>query len=268
MNSIDRHIALTEEAQQKQKATLVVWPETALPIFPTLDPLLSDVMTRTVLSNEYNLLTGAPFIINKSGNYDLYNSALLLTKRKSYTTYFKRHLVPFGEYIPLRSILPLPGPIVNSMSDFSKGRSAAPLLMADIKIGVLICVEAIYPDLARQSTNQGATLLANITNDAWFGRSSAPLQHLAMTIFRAVENRRSLARAANTGFSAFVMPSGKLNQQTALFSADHISSKLPIFTQLTFFTRLGYFFPLFCAIATFLIILKQTKIVDKNNTKK
>ena len=254
-NAIDRHIELTNQARRNVPAALVIWPETALPIFPTLDPLMPQVLQRTVDSHDYALLSGAPYITGTPHQYDIYNSALLLRHDSGQGRYFKRHLVPFGEYIPLRSVLPLPGPIVNSIHDFSAGTSAAPLSLDTIKIGMLICVEAIYPELARKSTRAGANLLVNITNDAWFGRSSAPRQHLAMTIFRAVENRRSLARAANTGYSAFILPSGRLRQKTGLFIAAHISEQLPIMTSQTIYSRFGWLFPLGCALASGLGIL-------------
>ncbi|MEN8139840.1 MAG: apolipoprotein N-acyltransferase [Thermodesulfobacteriota bacterium] len=254
-DSVDRHIALTKEAQGEKKARLIIWPETALPFFPTLDPLMAEVMERTVMKREYNLLAGAPFIIMRKEHYEFYNGAMLLHKDGSFGHYFKRHLVPFGEYTPLGSILPLPGPLVNTESDFSPGTSAKPLELDEkSKVGMLICVEAIYPELARKSTVAGATLLANITNDGWFGRSSAPHQHLAMTTFRAVENRRSLARAANTGISAFILPSGRLDQTTPLFEPAHISSELPINETLSFFSRWGHLFPLLALAAALLII--------------
>lgn len=256
-NSINQYIALTNAAQGQKKADLIIWPETALPIFPTLDPLMDTVIQRTVATHNYALLSGAPFIIGNRTRYNLYNSALLLGPDGDYSHYFKRHLVPFGEYIPFRGILPLPGPIVNSISDFSAGQSATPLPLGTNKIGMLICVEAIYPDLTRRSTKAGATMLANITNDAWFGRSSAPRQHLVMTIFRAVENRRALARAANTGYSAFIMPSGRLLQQTDLFTPSYITMPLPVLSTMTIFTLFGHFFPMLCGLATIIMIIPR-----------
>jgi apolipoprotein N-acyltransferase len=131
--------------------------------------------------------------------------------------------------------------------------------MGVAKIGVLICIEAIYPDLARQETALGATLLANITNDAWFGASSAPVQHLAMAIFRAVENRRSMARAANTGISALILPTGVVHQQTGLFQQGHLNASLPLLSSTTFFTRFGFAFPLLALLATLSLVASIVK---------
>ncbi len=259
--SLQRHIDLTRQTREESEAALVIWPETALAFYPSHDPLMAEVTKEIVQATAaFHLLTGAPYVTGQDQHYDYYNSALLLKPEGGTEIYFKQHLVPFGEYIPLRSILPIPRPIVESLGDFSAGTSGAPLDMGIAKIGVLICIEAIYPDLARRETALGATLLTNITNDAWFGASSAPVQHLAMAIFRTVENRRSMARAANTGISALILPTGVVHQQTGLFHQGHLSASLPLLSTTTFFTRLGFAFPILALLATLFfiaIILKK-----------
>ncbi len=244
--SVDRHLQLTQQARKNNQATLVIWPETALAFYPSHDPLMAYVEKETIKKDSYHLLTGAPYVLQRNKGYDYYNSALLLSPQDKVDIYFKQHLVPFGEYIPMRSILPIPKPIVESMGDFSAGTSGRPLEAGPAKIGALICVEAIFPDLARKEAGLGANLFANITNDAWFGKSSAPVQLLAMSIFRSVENRRSMARAANTGISALIMPTGEVAEQTSLFEPAYLSGQLPLLTNITFFTKLGFLFPLFC----------------------
>lgn len=254
--SLDLHLQLTREVRKESDAALVIWPETALAFYPSHDPLMTYVEKKTVQSAPFHLLTGAPYVLRGKKGYDYYNSAMLLSGHSKADIYFKQHLVPFGEYIPLRSILPIPKPIVESLGDFSAGTSSKPLDMGTAKIGVLICIEAIYPDLARRETILGATLLANITNDAWFGASSAPLQHLAMAIFRTVENRRSMARAANTGISALILPTGEVLHKTGLFHQGYLSADLPLHSTTTFFSRTGFLFPLLCLITVlfFLVI--------------
>lgn len=266
--SINKHIKLTNAAlDSNTPPKLILWPETSLPFYPTLDPIFYHVQAETVLKDAANfeLLCGAPHIIRRRDKgYDLYNAALLMRPDTTTNFYHKQHLVPFGEYIPLRGILPFPRAIVESIGDFTPGKDSAILQSARAKIGVLICIEAIYPDLARNEVAHGAELLANITNDAWFGRSSAPLQHLAMSIMRAIENRRSLARSANTGISALVSPTGKILAASELFTEDHLSAPLPILKQRTIFNRFGYLFPLLClayaTITLFQVIL--TKAID------
>ncbi|MBU0682504.1 MAG: apolipoprotein N-acyltransferase [Proteobacteria bacterium] len=252
--SLERHLKLTNQARKENNADLVIWPETALAFYPTHDPLMAYVEKKTVLSASFHLLTGAPYAVRGEQEYDYYNSAMLLSPQRAPAIYFKQHLVPFGEYIPMRTILPIPKPIVESMGDFSAGTTSTPLDMGRAQIGVLICIEAIYPDLARRATAQGATLLANITNDAWFGASSAPVQHLAMAIFRTIENKRSMARAANTGISALILPTGEILRQTGLFQAGFLSARLPLLTTTTFFTRAGFLFPLLCLAGVLLLL--------------
>ncbi len=266
--SVNRHIALTNAALSSETPPkLILWPETSLPFYPTFDPAFYNVQAETVLRDgaDFELLCGAPHIIRRPGKgYDLYNAALLMRPDKTTDFYHKQHLVPFGEYIPLRGILPFPKAIVESIGDFSPGKDSAILQSARAKIGVLICIEAIYPDLARKEVAQGAELLANITNDAWFGRSSAPLQHLAMSIMRAIENRRSLARSANTGISALVSPTGEILAASELFTEEHLSAPLPILNQRTIFNRFGFLFPLLCLGYAIILLFRlgRAKAID------
>lgn len=267
--SVNKHISLTNAIlKANQPAKLILWPETSLPFYPSFDPVFYHVQAETVLKDgsDYELLCGAPHIVPRSKKkYDLYNAALIMRRDKTIGFYFKQHLVPFGEYIPLRSILPFPKAIVESIGDFSPGKDAAVLQSAQAKIGVLICIEAIFPELARTQVQHGAQLLANITNDAWFGRSSAPTQHLAMTIFRAIENRRSLARSANTGISALVSPTGELLASSELFTEAGLNAPLPLLDLKTVFNRYGFLFPLVCLIIAILLFIQiqHTKAIDE-----
>ncbi len=264
--SVNKHLSLTNTAlAATPPPELILWPETSLPFYPTLDPIFYHVQAETMQRNgSYELLCGAPHIVRKQNGYDLYNAALLLRRDKTIDYYFKQHLVPFGEYIPLRTILPFPKALVQSIGDFTRGKEGTLLQANRARIGVLICIEAIYPDLARKEVAQGATLLANITNDAWFGRSSAPRQHLAMAVLRAIENRRSLARAANTGISALILPTGEIIASSQLFTTAALVQPLPLLQEKTLFSCFGFLFPLFClSLAVILSIRKSsTKAID------
>jgi len=259
--AMEIYIRLSTEAAGEQPPELVIWPETAMPFNPPTSRLFPEVLSRTVLRNGYSLLSGAPYFVEKGNDYELYNSALLARPDGSQSLYLKQHLVPFGEYIPFSDILPLPGPVVESIGNFSAGKSARPLTAGKASLGVLICFESIFPDLARKEVANGANLLVNITNDAWFGRSSASIQHLAMAVLRAVENRRSLARAANTGISCFIDPAGRISQATPLFTTCSINGSPVLFKQNTIFTQIGYLFPIACLIflipVTFWIRIKK-----------
>ncbi len=257
--AIEKYIALSSKAAKSQEVDLVIWPETAMPFHPPTNPLFPELLARTVFAGNYSLLSGAPYFQNNNNKIDLYNSALLVSPAGSKSKYFKQHLVPFGEYIPLADILPLPGPVVESVGNFSTGKSSAPLSSGEARLGILICFESIFPDIARKEVSQGANMLVNITNDAWFGRSSASIQHLSMAVLRAVENRRSLARAANTGISCFIDPSGRISQPTPLFTKTAITKSLVLRGDTTFFTKFGYLFPWLCLISLIPLFFRVRK---------
>lgn len=247
--TVREYIALSEEALGRQPESLVVWPETALPFYPLETPLFLH-LTDLTRPRGTALLTGAPHREpdpDRNGALRYYNSSFLLGPDGRVTgQYHKQHLVPFGEYIPLRTLLPFFAPIVETLGDFSPGDSRAPLALGQARLGILICFESIFPDLARGSTAGGANLLVNLTNDAWFGRSTAPWQHLSMAVFRAVENRRALVRAANTGVSGVILPTGAISDPTELFTAASRTAKVPLVTTTTAYTRAGHLFGLLC----------------------
>ncbi len=256
--TVREYVALSEEALARQPESLVVWPETALPFYPLENPLFLR-LTDLTRAHRACLLTGAPHREPDPdhGTLRYYNSSFLLGPDGLVIgQYHKQHLVPFGEYIPLRQILPFFAPIVETLGDFSPGPSRAPLICGQARLGVLICFESIFPRLARESTAAGANLLANLTNDAWFGRSTAPWQHLSMGVFRAVENRRTLIRAANTGISGFVLPTGTIIAPTPLFTAAERTARVPLMNTESLFTRAGYLFgPLCLALALWGIVI-------------
>ena len=182
-----------------------------------------------------------------------YNSAYLVAPDGTVAgKYDKVHLVPFGEYVPLKRWLPFLGKIVAQVGDFQAGRRGNTIRGVGPRLGVQICFEIIFPMLSRALVQNEAALLVNITNDAWFGESSAPYQHFSMAIFRAVENRRSLVRAANTGISGFVDPLGRIVASTPLDTEATLTRRVPILQEKTFYTRYGDAFALACLMATFL----------------
>lgn len=270
--TIDNYISQSTQALKEQPSQLVIWPETALPFYPREHPLTLTVLNQLVQKHEAHLLTGAPYRTKNGQPPEMryFNSAMLFSPKAQPTNdkplggllagrYDKQHLVPFGEYIPLRQILPLPGPLVETISDFSPGNSSTLLDCQGTRLGVLICFESIFPSLAAAQVRQGADLLINITNDAWFGRSSAPWQHLSMAVFRAVETRRSLARAANTGISCFIDPTGRISQMSPLFTTYWATAKLPLGKIKTVYLDYGHLFPLICLLLTGIILLRRKK---------
>jgi apolipoprotein N-acyltransferase len=248
-HTVDTYIDLSRQALAHRRSELLVWPETALPFHPQENPLFEEVLGQLVQPASVKLLTGAPHREWAGKELLYYNSAMLISGSGLITgIYNKQHLVPFGEYIPLRRLLPFSTPLVETVGDFTPGSSSSPVSCDGVKIGVLICFESIFPELGRRQTEQGASLLVIITNDAWFGRSSAPWQHLSMAVLRAVENRRAVARAANTGVSAFVDPLGRLTATSNLFEPAFLTEDLPLLAGDSFYVRYGHFFPLTCLL--------------------
>ncbi|MFA4911916.1 MAG: apolipoprotein N-acyltransferase, partial [Desulfobacteria bacterium] len=176
--------------------------------------------------------------------------------------YDKTHLVPLGEYVPLGKYLYFIDKIVEGIGDFSSGKRIEPLESPLGKLGVFICYEGIFPDLVRKFVKKGANILVNITNDAWFGDTSAPYQHLSMVTFRAVENRVFIARAANTGISSFIDATGKIRATTEIFTKGFLIDRIPLVNIHTFYTRYGDIFAKICLGIT-LIIIVTTQVATK-----
>jgi apolipoprotein N-acyltransferase len=194
-------------------------------------------------------------LLRKKNTETYYNSAYLVGREgKVHGKYDKVHLVPFGEYVPLKRWLPFLGKMVEQVGDFRSGEKGETLDWGKYRLGIQICYEIIFPGLSRAMVNNGSGLLINITNDAWFGRTSAPFQHFSMAIFRAIENRRSLVRAANTGISGFVDPAGRVVAKTHVFEKTMITGNLPIFGQTTIYSRFGDLFANVCTAAALILI--------------
>ncbi|MBW1988699.1 MAG: apolipoprotein N-acyltransferase [Deltaproteobacteria bacterium] len=243
-----------------QDPDLVVWPETALPFYFGWDRTRSNAVRRAAREADAFFLVGSPGFELANGENRQYNSAFLLSPDGSTTgRYDKVHLVPFGEYVPLQKILFFLDKLVAQAGDFSRGREGSVLAAGKADLGVLICYEVIFPGLAKSAVQNGANLLVTITNDAWFGQSSAPYQHFSMAAFRAVENRRSLVRAANTGISGFVDPAGRVLGKTPIFVADARTRAVPLLAESTIYSARGDVFALACtalALASLLVLFR------------
>lgn len=199
-----RLLALTDDVCERDR--LVIWPESAAwPRDWQDDPRLRGDVERRA-GRGCALLFNTPFA--DGGRW--HNSVLLVAPGAEPERADKRHLVPFGEYVPLRDVLPFLGRIARTVGDFAPAAGIALLDWRDQRLGAAVCYEVIFPGEVRELVEAGATLLVTITNDAWYGDTAAPRQHLRAARFRAAENRRWLARAAITGISALVRPDGSL----------------------------------------------------------
>lgn len=238
----------------RSAGTLVVWPESALPFYFQGEPAYAARVKALAAELKSCLVTGSP-AFEKEGDMVRYlNSAFLISPEGAVAGRSdKLHLVPFGEYVPLASLFPFVNKLVAGIGDFSPGKAALPLETGAGKIGVLVCFEGIFPEVARAYVRGGAGMLVNITNDAWFGRSSAPYQHLSMTVFRAVENRVPLVRAANSGISSVIDSKGHIRGMTPLFEEATLRAEVRLGSGSTFYNRHGDLFALLCLGAGILL---------------
>jgi apolipoprotein N-acyltransferase len=228
---------LTRQAGAERPA-LIVWPETAAPTALRRDPALLRLLTTMSAEIGVPLLVGSIDVLDGSPAR-LTNTAFLVGEQGIAERYDKIHLVPFGEYVPLSSVIGFVRGWAEFIADLEPGSRAVVFPGPPAPFGVVICYEGIFPDLFRDFVNNGARLMVNMTNDGWFGRTSGPGQHLAMYPFRAVEHRIAVVRAANTGVSAFIAPTGQIVRHLGLFSRGVISDQVPLRQGRTLFTRLG-----------------------------
>jgi apolipoprotein N-acyltransferase len=226
------------------KPRLIIWPETALPFFFQHGDKFAEEVYSISRESGARLIFGSPAYKAMEDSVIYYNRIYWLSgKDRSIGLYDKVHLVPFGEYVPLKRLLPFVHRLVPAAGDFSPGSETSPLEIPGLTAGPLICYEAIFPELSRVQVKKGSVFFVNLTNDAWFGMTSAPYQHLSMALFRAVENRRPLVRAANTGFSAFIDAKGKITARSDLFEEEVLTGEINAGnTSLTFYCKYGDIF--------------------------
>lgn len=212
---VERYLSLTRDAVGRG-AEVVLWPESATPFYFDEEPTGQAMVRNLVRSTATPLLFGTDEV-ERDGTTRFYNSAFMLDPAgATAAVYRKMHLVPFGEYVPFKDLLFFVSPLVEGVSSFSPGQRVTMLPVAEHMMSTAICYEVTYPELMREGVRQGSELLTTITNDAWYGESSAPFQHFEMAAMRAIENGRYLVRAANTGISGIVDPYGRVLARTAL----------------------------------------------------
>jgi len=247
--TITTYERLSREAAQ-HNVQLIVWPETAVPAFFQLDGPIAERVRTLAQATGVWLLFGSPGVEpDADGALRARNRVYLVSPDGQTAAYYdKLILVPFGEYVPLQPLLFFVDKVVEGAEGFAPGSGPHALAFGSHRAGVMICYEAIFPALARRLVASGADLLVNVTNDAWFGPTSAPFQHLAMASLRAVENRVPILRAANTGISAFVHPDGRIEQATELFQPAYRVVELSWPAVETVYRRYGDVFAVGCVI--------------------
>lgn len=264
---VEKYLMLTKEAL-KANPDLIIWPEAALPVVLEEEPEFFERIKEFIQEINIPLFLGA---VTFRGN--LYHNSALLVSQKDVLQYDKLHLVPFGEYIPFRKTFSFLEAVV-PIGDFSRGKEytlfvlPTPNTQHPAYFAALICFEDLFPELARNFTKKGADFLVNITNDAWFKKTSSPYQHFSASVLRAVENRVSVVRAANTGLSGFIAPSGEVislvkdKDARDIFTDGYKTENIFVRPRrnLTFYSRYGDFFILICFLFAFHgIILPRKK---------
>jgi apolipoprotein N-acyltransferase len=217
---------------------LIVWPETALPAPLRRDPEMARTLEDLSATIGASLLVGSIDVEGKAPP-KLRNTAFLLTERGIVGRYDKIRLVPFGEFVPLSGLIGFVRSWAQFIAELEPGSRASVFSGPPAPFAVVICYEGIFPELVRELVRGGARLIVNMTNDAWFGRTAGPWQHLAMYPFRAVEHRVAVVRVANTGVSAFIAPTGHIARHTALFERTVITEPVPLRTGETVYSRFG-----------------------------
>lgn len=262
---IDTYKSLSIKALS-ESPSLIVWPETAVPFIFNYDKPLTDDLTEFQKTLGIHLLFGGmTFKDVRDNKLRLSNSSVLLSPYgEILSVYDKIHLVPYGEYVPLRNLLPFINKLTVGIGDFLPGDKYTVMQTPFAKIGNLICYEIIFPGMVRKFAAQGADMLVTITNDAWFGSWGAPQQHFSMAALRAVENRVPVIRAANTGISGFINAKGMIQGKSDIFVRTILAEDITVgIFKGSFYSKYGDLFAFFCIISSVLLIANNM-VATKN----
>jgi len=242
---MQRYIDMSREAIGRN-AQFILWPESAMPTRYDEDLVRADTIRRIAREAKVTILVGSDQlepvrpVAQAKPSSRIYNAAYLIEPDGSTAAVYRKiHLVPFGEYVPFSKLLYFVGPLVEAVSDFSPGRDPVLLPVAGHKASTAICYEVIYASLIRAFVAEGSELLTTITNDAWYGWSSAAYQHWEQASLRSIEQGRYLARAANTGISGFVDPYGRVMQKSEMFQSAVMAEDVRFLTDRTIYSRIG-----------------------------
>lgn len=259
MHLFNRHLEMSKQAADRG-AEIIIWPELSVPLCFGCEEeyyvRFNEKLKAFVRKTRTHLLLGT-VETKESQGHDLYfNAAILLSPDLSKSEYHKIHLVPFGEYTPYKKIFFFLEKVTSEVGDLTPGKQHVLHSFDSLSFGSPICYEIIFPQLVRKFVKKGANFLVTITNDGWYRRSSAPFQHFAMAVLRAVENRRFLIRAATTGISGVIDPYGRILARTELLTQTYLTEKITPLERNTFYTRYGDLFSfLSLALASIFFLL-------------
>ncbi|MFA5793714.1 MAG: apolipoprotein N-acyltransferase [Candidatus Brocadiia bacterium] len=282
----EKHLKLSMQLiSGETKPDLIVWAETMFPYACSNTIKKSEVTENMDILKEPSIMSGVPHLIGAvtfepdetGADFKMYNSAYYLDKEgKTIGQYSKIHLVPISEYVPLRKTFPWLDNLILTFSELSEirdmqaGTNAEPFSLGNLKFGVLICYESIFPELARASVRRGSNFIINISNDGWFKNSAELNQILAISAFRAVESRRSFIRATNTGISAVIHPNGKINilkNNTDAYKEVEgaWAEQIPVATTSSFYANNGDYFAFLCLIISLTAVFASLRKISKNS---
>jgi len=232
---------------------LIVWPETAVPGFLPTNMFLYDWVRGTAKETKTYNLIGSPY---NDGDSDYFNAVLLFgPEGEMLGVHKKTHLVPFGEFVPFRKLLAPYFAILNTLGDFTRGKLYDVFPVKSIRCASTICSENFFGGTVRHFVLNGAEVILNQTNDAWFFKTAAAKQHFIMNVFRAIENRRTIIVSGNTGISGIVSPGGVISHETPLFERTFFLAKISPSRYLTFYTRHGDLFAQCCVLMSLLMLV-------------
>jgi apolipoprotein N-acyltransferase len=253
-SGLELYTRLSQRAAAAAKPDLLVWPESALTFFLAHEPAYRGALARGLAGIDADLIVGAP---HHENGRDYFNSAFHLDPDGAVTgRYDKGHLLPFGEYFPLRFLTFLRRHFERVRS-FTPGDDRVLLQTRAGPAAVVICFEAIFPEIVRAKMARGAAFLVNLSNDVWLGDGVGQAQHLAMVRLRAVENRTWVLRATTTGFSAIIDPWGRVRAQSGLSEEAILSEEIAPLHVATFYKCHGDLFANACAAAALLLLGRQ-----------
>ena len=262
-NSLEDNLSHYRELSSKATdIDVIIWPEAAIPAFFNQSLFVRSYLRNLAEELNTSILTGSlarDYLEN--GEFQSFNSAFLIRLGEDeFERYDKIHLVPGGERMPFQSLIPAIGNLNFGQAEFTPGTDYHIFRIDSSGFGVMICFESIFPDIARNFTRNGADFLVNITNDGWYGKSAEPYQQALLTRYRAIENRRSLIRSANTGISYFIDGYGRFIKKSRLEEDAVLISDIPIYKEETFYCKYGdVFAKTVLLVSLFAIILSALK---------
>ena len=222
------------------KPDIIIWPETALPSYLRLSNRDRNPLQKKVNDSQIPLFTGTiDRNTNELGNQQYYNGSILLQPNKKPEIYHKVKLVPFAEYVPLSEYFPSLNDLNFGQGNFTRGNEYKLFQIGNFSFSNLICFESSIPNIVRKFVKKGAQFLIIQANDGWLGNTSGPYQHFELAKLRAIENRRSVVRSANTGISGIILPTGRVVNYKSIGERGVFKEKIPLYDSITFFSLHG-----------------------------